>query len=105
MPCGSPPSRASACVVPGECVTWPRVAWRDALTTRNSVSAVSGMLSVLTISGWSNPLPYQPTAALLLMMNIAARSMCLTTSVTRAVRTSERLAPFSIAAIEAFRPE
>jgi hypothetical protein len=54
---------------------------------------------------WSKPRAYQPTAALLLTMNIAARSTCFATSATRWVSTSERFAPFSIGAIEALSPE
>ena len=69
------------------------------------MSAVRGTVRALTASLWAKPRAYQPTAALFLTMNIAARSTCLLTSLTRRVSTSERFAPFSTTAIEALRPE
>ncbi len=69
------------------------------------MSAVSGTVRAFTASLWAKPRAYQPTAALFFTMNIAARSTCLLTSLTRRVSTSERFAPFSTTAIEALRPE
>ena len=103
-PCGAPPSRASAWAVAGEWLAWPRVALREPWARRNTVSAVSGIVSAFTASEWSKPRACHPTAALFLTMNIAARSTWRVTSPIRCVSTSDRLVPFSIAVIAVFRP-
>ena len=53
---------------------WPRVALREPWARRNTVSAVSGIVSAFTASEWSKPRACHPTAALFLTMNIATRS-------------------------------
>ena len=99
--CGLPPKRARACAVPGECWSAPRSAWRELFTLRNTVSALRGTLTCLTMSGGSTPRAYHPIALGPFTMNMAARSTYWATSFTRWVRTSERLVPLSTVARDA----
>ena len=105
MPCGLPPSRASAWVVPGECADV--AAQRLARVVDVAEHGVGGERDVDLLDRPRRarcPRAYQPIALGPLTMNIAARSTYCETSFTRYVRTSERLAPFSTAAIDVLQP-
>ncbi len=69
--------------MPAACEMWPRSAWRELNTTRNTVSPFRGMVTDFTTSGGCTPRAYQPIAFGPFTMNMAARSMYWPTSLTR----------------------